>query len=599
MNRFPAAAFAVAALFFGPSPAAPVPAGGKSKDVTELPVGADSLAVIQLNGLDRTKGRILKMLEPIDPALAKSAAEWYDTQLNELLDGRDLKGIDPGGRVFLAVGPFAELADDEPPVCVAVPVPDYKTFRNKVLTESERRTFIPGNDGVDEFEAEDGGKTLYLVDTKGGYVIVTPSKKVGEQYAARFDHLTAAKLGSVADSFLAADAAIYLNVSRVNELYEDQIRQGKAFFDLVFQQGAAGLDPAQLQAARTVIDGAFRVIADASGLVLALEARPEGANARLDLSFLPDSPSAKVVGAEKPDPLAALNTLPKGMTTYTASRWGKAFSDLQRSLGGEFSAADGDAQLTEAIEKHAELLASPDGATVTISGPELSSLTATAFQEPAAVTAAMLTLMNKMTGGARYSNIVLKQKPVVKEASQTHAGFTLSSAAIEVDYEAAVRELPDEATKEAAIEAMKKLVPEKQTIWFGHDTKRFVRIAAKDWATAKALLDGFANPSAKVGDVPAFAATRKQLPGQASYVTLFDTAGFLDLASAYLQGMGGAIPGPGLEVPKLGQVKGDPTYVGVAFAAQPLSARLDVFIPAGAIRVIRTAIAQGGARDED
>lgn len=571
--------------------AAPVPAGGKSKDVNDLPVAANSTVVLQLNGLDRSKGRMLKMLEPIDAALAKQASEWFDSQVKEGLEGRDLKGIDPNGRIFVALGAFG---DGDPPVAVSIPVPDYKTFREKFLTTAERKSFDAGKNGVDEIEFEPTNKPLYLVDNKAGYVTVTPNKELAESYADKLKVLKASDLGTVGDSFLSADVAVFVNMVRVNELYGEQIKQGKELFNLVFQQqGGMGLDPKQMQAAKTVFEGVFQVIEDAKGFAISLDTRPEGANLRFDLSVKADTPTAKVLASEKPNALKVLNALPKGMQAYTASKWGKSFADLQRMLGGEFAAPDGDDKLAEAIEKFTELTASADGETVTLTGPAQSALTATVFKDPAKVAEAKLKLMKKMTGGASYSNIILKQNPEVKEASQKHAGISLSSVMIEVDYQAAVRNLPDDTAKEAAIEAMKKLVPEKQTIWFGSDATRYIQISAKDWDTAKTLLDGFTAPKAKVEDDAAFALTRKQLPDEAGFLSLIDTAGMVGTLGDYLGSMGGAIPAPGFEMPKLGKVKGDPAFIGVGFTVRPQSARFDLFVPASAVKLVMKSVEEG------
>ena len=591
MTRSRIPAFAVALLFLPSAVAAPVPAGSKAKDVSELPVAADAMAVVQLNGVDRTKGRVAKMLEGIDPPLAKKVGEQLDEVVKEALDGRDLKGIDPNGRVFVAVGDFGELAGDTPPVVVAVPVKDYKTFKEKFLTEGERKGIAAAGGGIEQFDAEPAGKTMFAVDTKGGYVVLTPSKETAEKYADKLETLSAKKLGAVGESFLDADLAVFLNLERINQVYGEQIKQGKAFIALAMQQGGAGFDPKQMQVARTLFDGLFQVVEDATGLVIAVEARPEGANLRFDAAFKPDTPTARTLAAEKPNPLKALADLPKGMKTYTASKWGKAFTDLQRSFGGEFAAPDGDEKLAERLVQWADLLASAEGETVTVSGPESASLTVTAFKDAGKVTAAKLKLMKELPGGSTYSNLVLKQQPTVKESAQKHGGLTLHAANIEVDYEASVKNVADATAKEAAVEAMKKLVPEKQTVFFGADGGKFVQVTAKDWAAAKALLDTYADPKAKAGGDPAFALTRKQLPAEAGFVTLVDTVETLNGMAESFGAMAGAIPAPGLEVPKLpGKIKGETSYVGVAFTARPGNARFDLFVPAAAIKTVRKAI---------
>jgi hypothetical protein len=581
------------ALLSVPLAAAPVPAGGKAKDVSDLPVPANSLVVVQLNGLDRSKARVQKFLEPIDAEWAKETVGLIDDQWKQILNNRDLKGVDVNGRLFVSVGAFTPDATGVPPVAISIPVPDYKTFREKFLTDSERKSLDAGKNGVDEIEFEGNGKPLFLVDNKAGYVIATPNKDLAESFADKLVPLVAKSIGSVGESFLVADVSIYLNLVRVNELYAEQIQQGKQLFGLIAQQGGQNLDKRQLDLMKTVFDGTFQVVEDSTGLVFALEARPEGGNLRVDLAVKADTPTAKVLASEKPTALALLNAQPKGMRAYTASKWGKAFTDLQRAFGGEFGAPDGDDKLAAAITDWNTILASADGESLAFTGANMSSLNAMVFKDPAKVSDARLKVMKKMTGGATYSNMILKQNPEVKEASQKHAGFSLSSANIEVDYQASVRHLQDETAKDTAIETMKKLVPEKQTIWFGHDATRYVQLSAKDWDSAKELLDSFATPKAKIGDDAAFTLTRKQLPDEAGFLSLIDTNGLLETLGEYMNNLGGAIPAPGVELPKIGKVKGESAFVGLAFAARPLSARFDLFIPSGAIKSIRTAIAEG------
>jgi hypothetical protein len=570
--------------------AAPVPAGGKAKDVAEIPVRADSMLVVQLNGVTRTKERVQKMLEQVDAAFAKGIAAKLDEQLKEVLEGRDLKGLDLNGRVFLSISSFAELGNGDLPIVVALPVADYKTFREKFLTASERKSFIAGKEGVDEIDFDLTGKSVYLVDNKAGYVIASANQEAVAKYAEKYESLTTKRLGTLAESFLTADATLYLNMERVNEVHGAQIQQGKALFNLIFQQGGMRLDQRQMEAMRVLFEGMFQVIADATGLVIALEARPEGANLRFDLGVQAETPSANVLAKEKPNPLKALDDLPKGMIAYSASRWGKALADLYQTLGGEVAAPEGDDKLTEVIKKWMEAYLAADGETVTVSGPQTSSLTTTVYADPSKVTAAKLKLMKRMTGGATYSNFVLKENPMVKEADQKLSGFTFHAASVEVDYQASVKNVPDEAAKEAAIEAMKKLVPEKQTVWFGDDGKRFVQVTAKDWATAKKLIDGFADPKARVGDDAAFAATRKQMPAEASYLALYETAETLNMISDSLNAMDTVVPVPGLEIPKLGKLKTDSTFIGLALSTQPRLARFDLFVPTAAVKVIRQII---------
>lgn len=577
--------------------AAPVPVGGKSGDIKELPVAANSMLVVQLNGLERTKDRVTKLLQGIDPEKAKGAGKQIDDTLKEVLEGRDLAGLDGQGRAFVAVGSLAEIANEDGPIAVLLPVKDYKTFREKFLTAGERKSFKKGKGGVDEFEFEPNDLTVYLVDNGAGYVVATPNKDTAEVYAGKYEKLTTKKLSTLADAFLSTDVGLFLNVERVNEEYAGLIAQARAAVPQLFQLFGGQFDKSQIEMVKAAVDGLFQIIEDATGVVIALDARPEGFALRAETAFTADSESDKVLSAETPSALAGLGNLPKGMTSYAGSKWGKGIGGIQRKMMSEFASDDDKA--TTAIEKLIELVAASDGEVLTMSGPEFASLTASVFKDPSKVADARLAVFQSLDEGAKYSNLVLKTKPKVTKEAQKHAGFTLHSAAIEIDFDASAK-TPDPTQREAAIEAMKKLMPEKQTIWFGSDGKRLVQVAGKDWDAAKKLLDEFTSPKAKASDDKAFAVTRKQLPAEASYLMLADAVQWLSQLAEYASGLGGAIPGgPGADLPKFGKVKGDPAYIGVAVSAKKQWVRFDLFVPVAAVKMMMKAAEEGEKKKDD
>jgi hypothetical protein len=291
-----------------------------------------------------------------------------------------------------------------------------------------------------------------------------------------------------------------------------------------------------------------------------------------------------------------LADLPKGMSSYSASQWGQGLGGLQRKLSAEFASDDDKA--ADAINKLVDL-GGGAGDSLSMSAAEFASLTATTYKDAAKVSAARLAVFQALDEGAKYSNLVLKRKPKVTADAQSHAGFKLHAAEIEVDFEASVQKAGDPNQKEAAIEAMKKLMPEKQTLWFGTDGKRYVQVTGKNWDAAKKLLDEFAAPKAKVGDDPAFAVTRKQLPADAGYLLLTDAVPLLGQLSDYAGQLGGAIPGaPTGELPKFGKGKGDTAYIGMAVAARKQSVRFDLFVPVGAVKAAMKA-AEEGEKDKD
>lgn len=585
-----ALAFLVAVSVYGlglsPAVAAPVPAGPAPKQLDALPVPAESMVVVHLNGLDRTRERLTKMLAGVDDAFAKQTAKEMDAALAEALDGRDLAGIDGTGRVFVAMGDVAGFAAGagDPPVAVCIPVKDYKTFREKFLTGPERKSFQAGKDGVDEFEAAGTDRTTYLVH-KDGYVAFTLNKATAEQYAGKFEKMTAKVLGKSADTLLGADVSLLLNLEQVNGTYGDQIRQGRQLIGLLLGQAAMGLDKQQMAAAKAMIETVFQLVEDGKAVVIGAEFRPEGAALRVDGRFGADTETGKTLAAEKPTPLAPLGDLPKGMMVYSATKWKLNLS----VLGKELVAAPDEEKNADAIEEVTKLLT--DGGTddLGVNADLRTTLHLKAVADADKVSAAMLKATKGLTAGASYSNVLLKGRPDVTEGAAKAHGFTLHKAVLKMDFDATVEKVANEAQKEAALASMKRLMSESVTLLFGSDGKRFVAVAAPDEKAARALLDAVMEKKAKVSADAAFADTRKQLPSEASTVTLFDAVRGLSLLGDYLETLGGALPGVPVDLPKVNKVTGDPVYVGVAVGLSGDTARIDVFVPAKVVKLARQA----------
>ena len=144
----------------------------------------------------------------------------------------------------------------------------------------------------------------------------------------------------------------------------------------------------------------------------------------------------------------------------------------------EFS-AEGDDKATEAIESWLALSLENTGETLSFNGDGFSFFTVSTYADAGKVSAAKLKMLKALSAGASFSNLVLKSEPKVKEADQKFGEYTLHSALIEVDYEASVKNTMDETQRDLAIEAMKKLVPQKQTLWFGSDGKNMVNVNGK------------------------------------------------------------------------------------------------------------------------
>lgn len=586
MIRF--AWFCAWALIASPLLAAPVPVN-KAETITDLPVPASSMIVVQVNGTQQTRDKIVKLLEKAAPDLVDDLKKNFEKKISSMLNDRDITAIDKDGRILLAISDITKIAETPTPLAVVLPVSDYKGFREKFLTGPERKSFKPGNDGIDTFEDETSGSTVYLVE-KAGALTYTQDKDVATAYAEKFDKLTIKQMGTLANPFLNSEVAVYLNLGNVNEKFGQEIQQFRQLIPGLLQQGAAGIDKNQLETARVVFEGMFQAVQDGRGLVLGISLQPEGARLRLDVEFTPESISGKLIAESKVSDLAGMKLLPKGKSSYKATSIGKGFMRAFVKLQREFVAADGEDKSAEAIEKFLEISQKNDADVSNVTDENGTDLFQTNFADSAKYSDALLKVVKTLTKGASFSNIVLKEKPVVKEADQKYGEFKLHLAKVVFDYDATVKNIEDENLRQTTIESMKKLMPEKMNIWFGTDGKSFLRVFAKDWDSAKKLLDDATKKEASVATDKAFLVTRNQLPPEVSYLYLVDTGSAIDGLSTYLSSMAGSIPGLPGQLPKFEKPKGiAPAYIGMSVSNTKSTFRFDLFVPAEAVKIARKA----------
>jgi hypothetical protein len=565
----------------------------RAADPPELPVPADALVVVQLNGVAVAPTRLESLARTVMPDRLPDLRKQFDQLRGDFLGERDLTAITPDARAYLAVHGAGPTAGGEPPIALVLPTRDLDQFRKSFLTAGERKSWFGKRNGVNRVESD--GRDLFLVHLSARQcVVVTPSEPLAETYAARFKPITRAGLGErIAPIFLDPDVGVFVNLAVIREQYGPQVRQARQFIALVLQTGGAGLlprlDPHQLEMIQDLVEASFQVLEDGTALAAGVEFRPDGLAVRAEATFAAESPIAELLKTEKPGALDRLGELPGGPVMFAAVRSGPKLARLLSGFGREFEASS-DRKATAAINRHADLFAAAlaGGWELATSGPTggLSVLTPA---DPSALVEAHLRILRNLPVNARHQNLVVKGRPLVLEADQTHAGFVLHRVQFTHDLEATTASIADENLRQAAVETMKRLVAEKQTYWIGTDGKRVVTVTAKDWDAARRLLDDFTAGKRRVGDVEAVKSVRSLLPGEAGLVAIAETArlatGLGELARAVLD----ALPAvPGLDPPALRPAPdAPPTYVGLAIVPRPGSVGLTAVAPTASLATAR------------
>ncbi len=559
----------------------------------DTPVPASSLVVVQVSGVPTLKDRVTKFLDVAAPDVAKLFPKWIGAELKERFADRDLSALTPTDRIFLSVMSFDDVLQGQAPVVLFLPVADYKTFRDKALTADERKSFEKTKEGYDSIEQ------AFLVDmTKRGYIAVTMNEETAKQLAKPYETLTDKVLtDALSQPFFNSDVAVYVNLKAVNADYGEQLQGYVKYLNALLQNGSLGfipgLDKRQLQVVKTVLEGMTQAIGDGQGLVLGASVRPEGITVCGETVFVAGTDTAKKLAAEKPTKLDEIAALPKGNLVYSASRYSPNVGGAFRQLTREFAAPVDDDRAIASIAKYDELFAkaAAQGSVSVGNGPD-SSLQIVTATEVAALTETHIKIIKNLRDGGWYQNIIIKDKPVLKENVQEHQGFTLHQVNVTLDFDASIGSIKDDNLKQATLESMKRLVNEKTVYWFGHDGKRFVQVVAKDWDAAKKLLGSALSDQATVGTQPAFLATRQALPANATQLLFAEAGPTILTLGNYAKSTIVTLPAfPGAEVPDFKLPKNPVvSYLGFAVVLKANSAGFCGVIPSEAVKLARESI---------
>ncbi len=571
-------------------PAAAQPPAGKN---VSLPYPAKAPLVVAVNGWQKSTDRLIKMTESLPKAEAEKVRGALELGIDKGFEGRKTESVPGDRRIYTVVHDFSKLGDEESAFAILLPVTSYAEFKRGFLTAGERGTVAKAGKGVESVQASFAGeeKKLYMADLKD-YVAVSPSEEVAASYAGPYTRAQSATMGpDLSRTFLAADAAVYLNMEVVNDLYGEQIRQVKGLIDFGLQQaemqGALpGLDKKQVELVKTMFTGILQGVEDAQGLLLAMEFRPEGLNFGVRTRFTADSPTAGALATEAPSPLADIAKLPRGMGVYGGSRFSKKVSDTFRGFTQQFSAPDGeegtDARITKLLD---QLSSAGAGADVTATKGSDATINVTQYKAAKQAAAALVGVHQAVPAGGKIMGIVTKEKTRVADAAQSHRGFTFSEVKVAFDFEATIAALPDNV-RESTLANMRRMAKERMTLWIGSDGKAVATLTAPDWGAASKLLDEYLDGSDGVGGEAGFKTVRSNLPADANAVYLAETSQTITMLVEQVKATMAGIPGGGAPpLGKLGTVRGEPTYAGFALTLKPQSAAVDVFVPGAAMNV--------------
>jgi hypothetical protein len=567
-------------------PAAAAPADEESP-LAQVPAG--SPIVVQLHGVERTKGRLFALIKNAVPELAKLAEDKIEEGIKKALDGRELKGLAKDGPLFFAFTEMPKKNENLPKMVFIVKVTNYAEFRDGFLKEDERKALKTDPGGFEETAIDN--QPIFFVDRKS-YAIVTPLKEIAAQFTKKQPGLDGKIDKALAKKLLDSDVGVYVDTVAVREVYGQEI---KGFHDELRKAFEGGgrlfgmVNRNSIEMIKLVMDPAFQAFEDSQAFIFTAELRPEGLALHAQATVGADSKTNDLLKAAKPTAMTELALMPAGQVTYAATHMApaylKKFGPYMYGVVNDPDSKEAKA-LLDAVE---QIAASNPKFSLTGASVPPKGLQAWMYEDPARAATSQLKLFESLKAGESCSTAALKENPEIKPDAKKHRGFNLHYVNLTWDLEATVAKslptgvggLPGDFQAKMA-EGMKKLVGEGEKIWFGSDGKAFVSITADDWESAQKLLDNYLDKKDNVGQDKAFTDTRKQLPTEVTLLSMVDLPAYAAIMADYFQTI---IPG-GTPFPVDAlkpAVKGKTSYMGFSVTLQPQRGSADFWLPATAV----------------
>jgi hypothetical protein len=559
----------------GRTQAAPPP---KESPLARVP--AKAVIVFHLRGVQGTQDRLLTLARKSLPKDVAAEVEGLLTKARkDLLAGRQLKGLPPDGPAFLV---FLAAPLERPAFIVRVR--DYTAFRDGLLTAEERKSLRRHSDGCEETTFGQPPTTACFAHHKG-YAILAPDREVVRQLLKQQRGLDSKLAADDARRFLAADFSVYAHAPAVRKAYGEGLKKARTFVVQALAQGRR-VQPGE-KGVEEMTDLLFRALTDSQAILEFVEFRPEGAALQMCVDVAPASPTARLLKGFKPTAMAEVARLPAGGMSYSAMRVEPALLEAFPTWLYGVSITEGGERGKAAQEAQLELARAKPRLLLSCAGMPLQEIVVWQYDDAARAVKARLRLLESLRAGDALEGALLYARPEVRANAEAYRGFQFHYARMAWDIEGTFKvqgtgKLPEKDRKEM-IAALKKLIGEGRTMWFGTDGKVFLQVTAADWAEARRSLDRYLDGKDTVGGQPAFQEARKHLPAETTVLSLVEFSAYVRLMREAFVPLIRATGTPGAKLPPLPVPSDRPCYFGTAFTLRPGRGTLDLWLSAEAI----------------
>jgi len=566
---------------------APVPA--EKSSLSWIP--ADAPLVIHLNGVESLRDHVVAFLKNAVPDRAEFVQKQADEFFENGIAGRKLRGLAKDGPIFLVLTEMPKADGwNEAEMAIIVAVTNYADFRDNILSENEKKNLKKG-DGYESTVGEFNQQNLFFVDKKN-YAVITPRKDVAAAFVKGGPGLDGKMSKAQSAKLLSSDLGVYLSLDVFNKEYAEQIKAAHEAADeqlKKLEDTVGKAQKSQFELMKSMIGPIFQAVEDSKGALITLEIRPGGVAWHMQSELRPGSATSDALKGSKQSAFKQLAKMPAGEVFYVGMEISPA---MAKSLGSMMTGltADPDSEGAKAMaEAFSQWSKSPPSESIGGVKYPLSGVQIAKSADPEKTLATSLKMYRAMGAEGAFQNAHFKEKPQVKEKAEKYMGIDFTSVHMVFDWEksmeaASGKEMP-EAMKKQMIEGMKKLMGDSLNSWIGTDGKEIIQVFAKDWDEAEKLLDQYFKGVDTVGKDKAFAAARKGLPAEATFLMEMDvvqyTAVILDFIKPIMEA---SAPQVAANFPK--PVKGAPGYVGMAVTLSPERGGFDLLVSADAVKEI-------------
>jgi hypothetical protein len=576
-----AACFVLAAS----APAWAAPAPNETSSLGWVPAKAP--LVVHLNGVQTLRDHVVAFVKNAVPDQAGMVQQQIDGLLKNGFQGRKLAGLAKNGPIYVVV---TDLNGDPNGVAIIAGVTSYSDFRDNILTAEEKKE-LKSADGYESATVE--SKPVYFVDKKS-YVVVTPSEEQAAAYAKKGtgakDSLEGKMTPAQAERFLASDAGVYVNLEAVNEKFGDQIKAALKQVDEQLDKASETIgkeQKTQLEMGRKIVDGAFEAVEDGKTALVTSEISADGVAFHTETDFRPGTPTADSLKGFTTDSFQDLDKLPPGELGYFGVKLDPPCLKFFQSAFNSLSENQNAKGLGEVFEEWAK--SGPTESIASFNYP-VTGLTVMKCADPQKGLQSEAKMMEKMGTAGGFPNVAFKDKPEIKPNAEKYGDVSFTSVHMAWDFDkmmnagGASAQLP-EAMKKSLVEGMKKLMGEETNAWIGADGKAVIQVTAKDWESAQKMLDNYYKGTGGIGQDKAFAAARKQLPKQATFLGMIDAVQavgeIMEFVKPIMESAGAHLP-PNFPT----TVKGKPGFIGAALTLGTEGGGIDVVVTAEAVKQI-------------